>query len=105
MEMTNLFSGAVILFFGLIIRIFKAGGLIAGYNTASKEKKAKIDEEKLTKYVGNRLIISSMILFIGGLLSGIASIAKFALITSWGLFFILIINMAVCTNMGDRFKR
>jgi len=105
MEITNLFSGAVILFFGLVIRIFKASGLIAGYNTASKEKKAQYDEESLTKFVGNMLIISSSVLIVGGLLSGIESIAKYSIIISWIVFFIFIIWMAIYTNTGNHFRK
>jgi len=105
MEITNLLSGAVILFFGLVIRIFKASGLIAGYNTASKEKKAEYDKESLTKFIGNMLIISSLVLIVGGLLSGIENIAKYSLIISWIVFFILIIWMAVYTNTGNRFRK
>ena len=105
MEVANLFSGGVILFFGLIIRIFKASWLIAGYNTSSKEKKEKYDEDKLTTFVGNMLIISSIVLFIGGLLSPLSSIGNYSVIISWVLFFLIIVYMAVYTNIGTHFRR
>jgi len=57
---------------GAAVRFGKAAWLIAGYNTASKERKAGYDLEKLCKYVGNLMF----------LLSGI-----FALITLAGALF------------------
>ena len=53
MWISNLLGGAMMLFFGFIVRFMKASGLIAGYNTMSKEEKAKYDEEKLTRFVGD----------------------------------------------------
>ena len=105
MEAANLIGGIVILFFGLIIRIFKASGLIAGYNTASKEKKAKYDEEKLTKFVGNMLMVASAILLIGGLLSTLESTTNYIITLSWTLFFLVIMYMVVYTNTGKVFKK
>lgn len=43
--------------------------LIAGYNTSTKKQKAKYDKDKLVKYVGGLLIISSFILLLSSLIS------------------------------------
>lgn len=105
MVVANLIGGVVILFLGLIIRFFKASGLIAGYNTASKEEKAKYDEEKLTKFVGNMLICASAVLLIGGILSSLESATNYIVTISWALFFLVIIYMMVYTNSGKVFKK
>jgi membrane protein YqaA with SNARE-associated domain len=105
MWVANLLGGTITLFLGLIIRIFKASGLIAGYNTASKEEKSKYNEEKLTKYVGNMLIVSSIILLIGGFLSVFAIIPNYLVSISWVLYSIVIIGGVVYMNAGDRIKK
>ena len=47
----------------VILLLGKGGWLIAGYNTASKEKKAMFDEKKLCRVVGGGLsVITAMIL-------------------------------------------
>ena len=60
MTMDLIINICVILFFivmGFIFRAGKAYFLIAGYNTASKAEKEKIDPKKLSKYVGNLCLI------------------------------------------------
>ena len=100
----NFLGGAILLFIGLIIRIFKVSGLIAGYNTSSKEEKSKYNEEKLTRFVGNMLIVSSVILLIGGFLSAFANIPNYLVNISWILFLIVIIGGVVYMNTGDHMK-
>jgi len=101
----NFLGGAILLFFGLIVRIFKASNLIAGYNTASEEEKCKYDEEKLTKYVGNMLIVSSIILLIGGFLSAFTNISDYIIGISWALFVLVILGGVIDMNIGNRIKR
>lgn len=104
MLIKNLLGGGIVLLFGLIMRIFKAGWLIAGYNTASKEKIAKYNEAQLTRFVGNMLIAASVILFIGGLLSAFVSLSLFIVKISWGLSTAVILGGVVYMNTGNRFK-
>ncbi|MDD3839115.1 MAG: DUF3784 domain-containing protein [Clostridia bacterium] len=105
MWIANILGGFTMLFIGLIIRITKASSLIAGYNTMSKEEKKKYDEQKLTKFVGNLLIASAVILLIGGSLSLNEGIAQYAISISWLLFTSVIIGGVVYMNTGNRFKR
>lgn len=52
------FLGTIILWMlALIIGSGKANFLIAGYNTASKEEKEKIDHKKLSKFMGKFLFL------------------------------------------------
>ena len=49
---------------GIIVLIGKGDNLIAGYNTASKEERAKYDVKKLRLLVGGLLIVLAPSLFI-----------------------------------------
>jgi hypothetical protein len=105
MWVANLAAGAILLFFGMIIRFFKLSGLIAGYNTASKEEKEKYDEEKLIKYVSNMLFAASAVLLIGGFLAILKSIAIYFIGISWALFFIIILGGVIYMNAGNSVKK
>lgn len=74
--MIDMFSVEQLAYFGvaLLFLIFfiislsgKGGMLIAGYNTASKEKKAKYDEKKLVSISSISYIICAATLVLGGL--------------------------------------
>lgn len=101
----NLLGGTIMLFFGLVIRVFKLSNLIAGYNTASKEEKSKYSEEKLTKYVGNILIIASVILLIGGFLAAYSNMRIYIIAISWVLNSLVIIGGVVYVNTGEHVFR
>lgn len=95
----NILTGIFLLILGIIIIKFKMSYLIAGYNTSSKEQKEKYDERKLVIYIGNFLIISSMILISGGVLTFIFKKSYFIFI-SWILFTVYIIVMLVYLNVS-----
>ena len=105
MVISNFLGGFIVLLFGLIIRFLKTSGLIAGFNTASEEEKAKYDEEKLTKFVGNMLIVSSLILLFGGVLTLFISKPFLVMAISWVLFMMIIIAGVIYMNTGNRFKK
>ena len=65
----NLITGIFLFVLGFIIIKFKMTNLIAGYNTSPKKEREKYDKNKLVKYIGSLLMISSLILIIGGILS------------------------------------
>jgi hypothetical protein len=95
---TNILGGTVTLFVGIIIRVFNASGLVAGYNTASAAEQALYDERAMTRFVGNLLIAASGILLVGGLLPAVA-------VVTWVIFLAVILGGAVYMNTGNRFKR
>ena len=105
MWLSNIAGGSIVLFFGLLVRVFKMSGLIAGYNTASREEKAKYSEEKLTRYIGNILITSSLVLILGGLLSALESVPDYPAVISWVLFALIITGGLIYINTGDRVKK
>ncbi|MBB2184114.1 DUF3784 domain-containing protein [Lachnospiraceae bacterium MD1] len=104
MWLPNLVGGSITLLFGLFVRIFKTAGLIAGYNTLPAKEKAKYNVKKLSKYVGNLLIFSSLILLLGALLAYITNIDLIVVSISWALYIIVIIVSVISMNIGDKFK-
>ncbi|ABR54071.1 conserved hypothetical protein [Methanococcus vannielii SB] len=91
---------------GFAIRIKKASFLISGYNTSSKEEKAKYDEVKLCNFVGNLLFVLSGILFSIGIFK-LINIAYFRHILDFGMILFVIVIMAslIYLNTGKRFKK
>lgn len=62
--------GAFFIAIGLAIHIFKCYFLISGYNTMSKEKKQKVDTEKLGRLMGIYSYINGGALVFVGILAG-----------------------------------
>ena len=54
----------ILVIFGVIILIGKGDFLVAGYNTASKEKKQKVNVKRLRLVIGVFLIIVALILLL-----------------------------------------
>lgn len=80
--------------------------LIAGYNTASKEEKAKYDEDKLVNYAGKLLITSSALLIVGAILAILLNkFEESIILSSWVLFTIFILVSLVYANTGNRLKK
>ena len=103
LDNVNLLIGIILFFMGFITKFFKTGLLISGYNTASEEEKAKYDKEKLTKFAGNMLMVSSAIPLIGGLIIGKINIIPFYVVNiPW---VIIIIGGVIYMNTGGRFKK
>lgn len=105
MDIVTLSAGIFVLILGVTIRAFNLSWLIAGYNTASEEEKAKYDEKKLTKYAGNMLTASSLVLIISGLIFSFYDEPLYAFWISWGLFLLVIIAGLAYINTGNRVKR
>lgn len=94
---------ALLALLGLLFRSGRGAFLIAGYNTASKEEKEKIDEKKLCKYVGKL-----MLLFAGCFLILMASDVLGKMWLLWlglTLLFGTVIGGVIYLNTGDRLKK
>lgn len=102
---SNFAGGAIIFIFGIIVRVFKASFLIAGYNTASKEAKERYDEEKLTRFVGNLLMLSGGILIVGGFITFLWNLPAYIAGISWALFIVTIVVGIIYMNTGRRFEK
>ncbi len=104
MEVSNLFAGGLLLVLGILVRVFNLSGLIAGYNTASPEKKAKVNEKALTRFVGMMLITGGAMLLLGGVFA-LLNIAPLIIVpVSWVLFFAVMVFGLIYVNVSPKFK-
>ena len=109
MWITNLSAGVFFFLLGFAIKKFKMTYLIAGYNTASKKEKSKYDKDKLVYYIGNLLIISSLLLLLPVIFGFIFfpvevefhffSWMGFIIFTISGVIYI---NVSGCTKRGNK---
>lgn len=101
-----LIHGFLILLFlvlGIVFLNGKGSFLIAGYNTASKAEKEKIDEKKLCRYMGKL-----MFLFAGCFLIIMASDLTGKMWLLWlglALLFAATIGGIIYINTGNRLKK
>ena len=93
----------VFVILGIVFLNGKGAFLIAGYNTASKVEKQKIDEKKLCSFMGKMMFI------LAGCWLVIASSEIFkAMWLLWVglcLFFVVCVGAVIYMNSGNRFKR
>ena len=91
---------AVLAIMGIIILIVKGDNLIAGYNTATKEERAKYDIRRLRGLVGGLLLVLAPAVF---LLNGEPSMGTtFSFIC---LVFVLCIVVVVLCNTWAKKKK
>ncbi len=105
MEIANLIGGVVLLFIGILVRVFKLSDLIAGYNTASPEEKSRYDKESLTRAVGYFLILLGAILLAGWGLVFFGDLPSFIAIVSWMIFAVIMVGGLIYLNTGNRYRK
>lgn len=101
-----LIAPIILIIFGMIIRTGKANFLIAGYNTASKEEKEKINEKELAKSMGNLLLILGGIQFILPI-SKVLNLGDMKILMVYVnvLFIFVTIGGIIYMNTAKKFKR
>lgn len=101
MLVSNLTSAITLFLLGFVIKKYKLAFLISGYNTASKEKRDKYDKNKLTKVMGEMLMISSFLL-IAPLVSLIfeSEISETAIFISWIVFSAYVLGFLIYINVN-----
>ena len=90
---------AILVIMGVLILIGKGDNLIAGYNTASKEEKAKYNVKRLRGLIGGLLIVLAPMMF---LLNGEDTMAA-----TWSfaaLVFVLCIVVVILANTWAKKK-
>jgi len=100
MFMTNILTALVLFLLAYLIKTFKLSGLIAGYNTASAEEKAKYDEEALIQYMSKLLSISGGIITIGAIGALIPGIGFVVFSASWVAFTGYVIGSVIYLNVS-----
>ena len=92
-----------VIFVGIVLCCGKGADLIAGYNTASPEERAKYDEKALCRATGVLVLVITgcvELLFLGAIL-GIAAL-------KWGSGILLAVSTVfgvIYINTSKRFKR
>ena len=88
---------------GVILSLGKGAFLIAGYNTSSKEEKAKYDEKALCKFMGKSMFVLAFCVFLWEL----SELIKQPIVFYIGLtlFIGTIIFISIYVNTQNRFKK
>ena len=94
---------ALFVVLGIIFGLGKGANLIAGYNTASHEEKAKTDEKKLLKAMSVFMFVLAGC-FLVSALSQVFSIKPLIWIGQ-ALFAASLITGLIYLNTGDRFRK
>jgi uncharacterized membrane protein len=104
LSLITLITGILLFALGFFTRRFKLAMLISGYNTAPKHVKETYDIDKLTRLVGNLLMLSSLALILGGLLSYFVTILSMFII-SWSAYLVIIFAGLIYLNTKGRVKK
>lgn len=104
MWVSNLLAGGLLLVLGILVRVFNLSFLIAGYNTSSPEKKAKVNERALTRFVGMMLITAGAVLLLGGIFAWLNVAPLIIVPASWVLFFAVMVFGLIYVNGSVKFK-
>ena len=94
---------ALFVVLGIIFASGKGANLIAGYNTASQEEKAKIDEKKLLKAMSVFMFVLAGC-FLVSALSQVFNVKSLIWIGQ-ALFVAVLVIGLVYMNTGDRFAK
>lgn len=88
---------------GVVFSLGKGAFLIAGYNTSSKEEKAKYDEKALCKFMGKSMFVVAFSNF----LLGLSDLIKQPIISVIGVIFLLatVIFILIYVNTKNRFMK
>ena len=101
-----IFHGIIISLFivlGIIFSCGKGAFLIAGYNTASKEEKSRMNEKLICKYMGKVMFMVAgcqLIIALGTILEILPLVIIGAV-----LIFVLAVGAVIYANTGNRFKK
>lgn len=100
MFITNILTALVLFLLAYLIKTFKLSGLIAGYNTASAEEKAKYDEDALIQYISRLLFTGGFIVIIGAIGALIPGIGFIVSSGSWIVFTLYVVGAVVYLNVS-----
>lgn len=101
--MVHLTTGLLLVGIGYLLKYKKWSWLIAGFNTSSKEEKAKYDELSLCEFMGKFMFVLAGIIFVAAL--GAYIDISWMVMLSWVLFVVVTIAALVYMNTGNRFKK
>ncbi len=96
---------ALLAFLGWLIRYKKVTGLISGYNTAPKKKKAEYDVDKMCRSVGTLVFVLAGILAITGLAMLLTNNSLSVAFTGLGALLLAALGGIIWLNTGGRLKK
>ncbi|GFZ30288.1 hypothetical protein CSC2_08140 [Clostridium zeae] len=94
---------ALFVILGIIFSLGKGAFLISGYNTSSKEEKAKYDEKALCKFMGKAMFMFAFSVFLWGLSTLLNQHIIFVI--GFTLFIGTAIFLVIYTNSNNRFRK
>lgn len=104
--MLLIIHGGVMLLFlvlGVVFSQGKGAFLIAGYNTSSKEEKAKYDEKALCRFMGKLMFAMAgcwMVIALSAVLDRV-----WLLLLGLGLYLVVLFGGVIYANTGNRFRK
>ena len=93
---------AIFLILTIVLLTGKGANLVAGYNTAGKEEKAKYDDKKISRVVGIGMAVITIFILLMGLFMDVLP-AAFANVFAW-IVFVDSITMIVLVSTVCRRK-
>ena len=98
-----LLTTALFIVLGVVFSLGRGAFLIAGYNTSSKEEKAKYNEKALCKFMGK----SNFVLAFSVFLWGLSNLVNQPILFGIGLILFIgtITFMVIYVNTKNRFKK
>lgn len=101
--MSGFITGLLFLLIGYLIKYRKWSWLISGYNTASREKKARYDQEALCQGTGNFAFFLAAVSFV----VAVAEVFQIRWLNfgAWGVFVGAVFWFLIYANTGNRFRR
>ena len=94
---------ALFVVLGIVFSLGKGAFLISGYNTSSKEEKAKYDEKALCKFMGKTMFMLAFSVFLWGLSTLLNQHVIFVI--GFILFIGTVIFLLIYTNTNNRFRK
>ncbi len=90
----------VLVILGIVLWCGKGAWLIAGYNTSSKDEKAKYDEKALCRFVAKIMFAMAVFML---LIFTVENVAVHLLLSLLAVVFIF--GAVIYANTGNRFKK
>lgn len=95
---------ALLLALAIPLLMGKGGGLIAGYNTMSREEKERYDAPALCRFIGKMCLVLCFATLLWGI-SFLSSVPNWVHSVGMVIFFAAIIFTLIYANTGNRFKK
>jgi hypothetical protein len=101
----NFLGGGILLLLGCVFRANDAYDGLSGFSTMSAEEKKKWDIIGAGRFITGIMILSGVVLGIGGVLCMIDFYPNASVITSWVIMAASTVGGVIYINASGRFKR